>query len=162
VFPKIVIPQNGWCIRENPIKMDDLGVPLFSETPIYYLVIFSYISLPSKDQQLIDEISNKKESNQKVSTHTPHTQKKKQFNFFMIQHLEMFLWSIVSLLVSKLVRVGSFFPVLCFSLRYFSPPASMNVSRLKRCNETRLMESEAEETVETYGVKNGDGKISGR
>ena len=21
---------------ENPIKMDDLGVPLFSETPIYY------------------------------------------------------------------------------------------------------------------------------
>ena len=22
---------------ENPIKMDDLGVPLFSETPIYFL-----------------------------------------------------------------------------------------------------------------------------
>ena len=35
VFPKIMVPQNGWCIRENPIKMDDLGAPLFLETPIY-------------------------------------------------------------------------------------------------------------------------------
>ena len=35
VFPKIGIPQNGWFIKENHIKMDDLGVPLFLETPMW-------------------------------------------------------------------------------------------------------------------------------
>ena len=34
VEPKILVPQNGWFIRENPIKMDELEVfPLFLENP---------------------------------------------------------------------------------------------------------------------------------
>jgi len=33
VFSKIGVPQNGWFMMENPIKMDDLGYHYFWKHP---------------------------------------------------------------------------------------------------------------------------------
>ena len=37
MFPKIRVGPPKWMVKimENPIKMDDLGVPLFLETPMF-------------------------------------------------------------------------------------------------------------------------------
>ena len=43
MFPNIRVPQNGWFIMENPIKMDDLRVPLFSETLWWLFLCLHYV-----------------------------------------------------------------------------------------------------------------------
>ena len=43
-FPYMGVPYNGWFITENRIKLEDLGVPPFQETPcIYIYPIYVYI-----------------------------------------------------------------------------------------------------------------------
>ena len=40
MFPKIGVPQNGWCIWKTPIKMDDLGgTIIFGNTHIQVLTV---------------------------------------------------------------------------------------------------------------------------
>ena len=38
-------PIAGWFMIEKPIKMDDLGVPLFQETSIYVCSIHMYCTV---------------------------------------------------------------------------------------------------------------------
>jgi hypothetical protein len=35
------VSQNGWLVMENPIKMDNLGIPPFQETSICLMSILS-------------------------------------------------------------------------------------------------------------------------
>ena len=55
---KIGVPQNGWFIMENLIKMDDLGVPPFSETPMWRWLCF--IVLSTKNSECAQKLQSPK------------------------------------------------------------------------------------------------------
>ena len=42
-FPEMDTPIAGWFIIENPIKMDDLGVPPFLEMPFIILYLGQFV-----------------------------------------------------------------------------------------------------------------------
>ena len=89
VFPKIVVPQNGWFIMENPIKMDDLGVPLFSETPIWHVWCFSKLLM-----QLL----------QGLCTSSSRSSSQLQAEICVIPSTLIFVWCIYLRLPTKLPK----------------------------------------------------------
>ena len=48
-FQKIGVPQNGWLIMENLIKLDDLGTTIFGNIHISHPSCFSFRIRPVKD-----------------------------------------------------------------------------------------------------------------
>ena len=101
-FPKMEVPKNRWFIKDNPTKMEDLGVPLFWETSIFLhaleqtILCFKVRGIWNQPAGIVSKI------------HDPTSQDRNrhQENREMTRHWNPTNWAVVKSLCCCIVLVG--------------------------------------------------------